>query len=331
MKKLSPSDLQAIDNPIAFEKAALHTFRNQYDHCAPYRAYCDLINQNPSTVHSVAELPFLPISLFTQRKIITGNPAIQTVFRSSGTTGQKPAQHHISDLTLYEWSFRKTFEECYGAVDDYVILALLPSYLERQDASLVYMVSDLIARSNKKESGFYLDEFEGLSQKLKKLEAQNQKTLLIGVSFALMDFCTRYPQQLQQTQVMETGGMKGRKKEWVRSELHAYLEKGFGCSSIHSEYGMTELLSQAYAKKKGLFFCPAWMQVEIRDSTDPFQILPEGQTGGLNIIDLANQNSCAFLATQDLGRKYSNGGFEVLGRFDAAEIRGCNLMVGAAN
>ena len=160
MKKLSPSDLQAIDNPIAFEKAALHTFRNQYDHCAPYRAYCDLINQNPSTVHSVAELPFLPISLFTQRKIITGNPAIQTVFRSSGTTGQKPAQHHISDLTLYEWSFRKTFEECYGAVDDYVILALLPSYLERQDASLVYMVSDLIARSNKKESGFYLDEFE---------------------------------------------------------------------------------------------------------------------------------------------------------------------------
>ncbi len=146
-----------------------------------------------------------------------------------------------------------------------------------------------------------------------------------------MDFCTRYPQQLQQTQVIETGGMKGRKKEWVRSELHAFLEKGFGCSSIHSEYGMTELLSQAYAKKKGLFFCPAWMQVKVRDSTDPFQILPEGQTGGLNIIDLANQNSCAFVATQDLGRKYSNGGFEVLGRFDAAEIRGCNLMVGATN
>ena len=331
MQALTPADLQAIDSETAFEKAVFHTFQYQYEHCDVYRSYCDLINRNPSSVNCLKKLPYLPVSLFKSRSVITGNEPIQTVFRSSGTTASTPAQHFVSDLNLYEWSFRKAFANDYGAIEDFVVLALLPSYLERQDASLVYMVSDMIAKSGKKESGFYLNEWEALAEQLQHLEAQGQKTLLIGVSFALLDFGSRFPQQLHHTTVMETGGRKGRKKELVRSELHRELQKTFGTSSIHSEYGMTEMLSQAYAQKEGLFSAPSWMDISIRDTTDPFYNLALGQIGGINVIDLANQNSCAFLATQDLGKKHDNKRFEVLGRFDTAEIRGCNLMAGDAS
>lgn len=331
MQALTTADLQAIDSEAAFEKAVFHTFRYQYEYCDVYRSYCDLINRNPSSVNSLKTLPYLPISLFKSRSVITGSASPQTVFRSSGTTASTPAKHFVSDLKLYEWSFRKAFANDYGSIEDFVVLALLPSYLERQDASLVYMVSDMIAQSRKKESGFYLNEWDALSEQLQRLEAKGQKTLLIGVSFALLDFGSRYPQQLFHTTVMETGGMKGRKKELVRSELHRELKRIFGTSNIHSEYGMTEMLSQAYAQKEGLFSAPPWMHVSIRDTTDPFQNIPLGQSGGINIIDLANQNSCAFLATQDLGKKHGTNRFEVLGRFDTAEIRGCNLMVGDAN
>ena len=328
MQPLSISDLEAIQTKSAFKDAAFHTFEYQYENCDVYRAYCDLINQPTGTITKLENIPYLPISLFQNREIICGTQPTTTIFRSSGTTANQTSQHFVSDLNLYEWSFRTAFKYIYGAIEEYVVLALLPSYLERKDASLVYMVADMIEQSQQKESGFYLHDFEPLSIQLKELEARGQKTLLIGVSFALLDFATLYPQQLQHTLVMETGGMKGRKKEMIRAELHDILKSQLGTPFIHSEYGMTELLSQAYCNEIGLFIPPPWMQVFIRDTSDPFSLAPTGQTGGLNIMDLANQHSCAFLATQDLGKRYDTGYFEVLGRFDAAEIRGCNLMVG---
>lgn len=330
MNPLPFSTLDTISSQNTFEDAVHYTLTYQYDNNSVFRAYCDLINRPPSAVTSIGNLPFLPISLFKSRRILTQEKEIEMVFRSSQTTAQAPAQHFISDLSLYQNSFRSAFKRQYGSPKDWVILALLPSYLERNDASLVYMVSDLIRQSRRTESGFYLDNFQALSDQIKQLEAQQQPTLLIGVSFALLDFATAFPQTLHYTTVMETGGMKGRKKEMVRSELHAVLKDNLGCRNIHSEYGMTELLSQAYAQFAGEFVPPPWMQVVIRDPSDPFSTLPNGQTGGLNIIDLANQNSCAFIATQDLGKQSETGNFDVLGRFDTAEIRGCNLMAGAA-
>jgi phenylacetate-coenzyme A ligase PaaK-like adenylate-forming protein len=259
--------------------------------------------------------------------VVSNTNLIQTTFSSSGTTGMITSKHLVTDVSLYEESYRKGFAEFYGNIEDYAILALLPSYLEREGSSLIYMVEDLIKLSNHPESGFYLHNHEDLIKKLIELDKSGQNVILIGVTYALLDLIEKQEFQLQNTIIMETGGMKGKRKEMIREELHAQLCKGFGVSAIHSEYGMTELLSQAYSLGEGVFECPSWMQILIRDTEDALTYIPQGKTGGINVIDLANINSCSFIATQDLGKKYPNNSFEVLGRFDNSDIRGCNLMV----
>ena len=269
----------------------------------------------------------MPIEFFKSKKVYVADQEPQITFTSSGTTGSQVSTHFVTDLTIYENSFLKAFEHFYGPTTDYCVLALLPSYLERTGSSLIYMVDALIHVSNHPKSGFYLDNLHELKNQLKALQARGEKVLLIGVSFALLDLAEILDFSLSNTIVMETGGMKGRRKEMVRSELHAILKTGFGVDKIHSEYGMTELLSQAYSKGHGIFNCPPWMKMLIRDTENPLHIESDGKTGGINIIDLANINSCPFIATQDLGRVYPDGSFEVLGRFDHADVRGCNLMV----
>jgi phenylacetate-coenzyme A ligase PaaK-like adenylate-forming protein len=254
------------------------------------------------------------------------NP-VQETFTSSGTTGTITSKHLVTDITLYEESYRKGFSEFYGNIEDYVVLALLPSYLEREGSSLIYMIKDLIELSNHPESGFYLHNHDELIAKLIALDEAGQNVILIGVTFALLDLIEKHQFQLQHTIIMETGGMKGKRKEMIREELHEQLCKGFGVSAIHSEYGMTELLSQAYSLGNGVFECPSWIQILIRDTEDALTYIADGKTGGINVIDLANINSCSFIATQDLGKKNPNNSFEVLGRFDNSDIRGCNLMV----
>jgi len=278
-------------------------------------------------VDASLEYYFLPISFFKTHKIYTDSGAFDCVFSSSGTTGIQTSRHYVKDLDLYEQSFLKGFEYFYGDIREYCVLGLLPSYLERQDSSLVYMVDKLIALTCHPQSGFYLDQQEELLKNLMNLEKKGQKTLLIGVSFALLYLAENYKLQLNNTIVMETGGMKGRRKELTREELHAFLCYRFGVEKVHSEYGMTELLSQAYSKGDGRFFCPPWMEVQIRDPYDPFTRLQNGRPGGINIIDLANYYSCSFIETQDIGIAYDDGSFEVLGRMDYADIRGCNLML----
>ena len=274
----------------------------------------------------IEQIPFLPIKFFKSHQVITGDNSPEIVFNSSGTTGQLTSKHYVANTSVYKTSFLKTFEQFYGSPEDYCILALLPSYLEREGSSLVYMVHDLIVKSGHPDSGFYLHEHGKLAQKLKELDSKGVKILLIGVSFALLDLVSNYSFSLKNTIIMETGGMKGRKKEMIREELHGILKAGFGVGEIHSEYGMTELLSQAYSLGKGSFECPPWMRVLIRDPEDPLTLLPDGKSGGVNIIDLANLHSCSFIATQDLGKLYPDGSFEILGRFDHSDLRGCNLM-----
>jgi hypothetical protein len=252
---------------------------------------------------------------------------LKKFFLSSGTTGSIQSKHLVKDLNWYDWSFREAFDYFYGPIEDYVVLALLPSYLERDGSSLIYMADDFIKRSKHKESGFYLNNRKELVENLNELEKSGKKTLLLGVSFALLDLVEEHPFSLKHTIVMETGGMKGRRKEMIRKELHQVLASGFGVEHIHSEYGMTELLSQAYSKGKGIFQCPPWMKIKIRDTEDALTLLPTGKSGGINIIDLANRYSCSFLATQDLGRCIDEKNFEVLGRFDNSDIRGCNLLI----
>ncbi|MEO6849860.1 MAG: acyl transferase, partial [Mucilaginibacter sp.] len=251
----------------------------------------------------------------------------QATFTSSGTTGMFNSRHLVTDLIWYEESFRKAFELFYGDIEDHCILALLPSYLEREGSSLIYLAEDLVKRSGNPDSGFYLYNHEDLFKQLKKQQEAKKPTLLIGVTFALLDFVEHCPIDFSQLIVMETGGMKGRRKEMIREELHQTLCKGFGVNAIHSEYGMTELLSQAYSKGDGIFNCPPWMKVIARDTNDPISTVEHGKTGGINVIDLANSNSCAFIATQDLGKVYADGSFEVLGRFDDSDVRGCNLLI----
>ncbi|MDG1822248.1 MAG: acyl transferase [Flavobacteriaceae bacterium] len=306
-----------------FEKNALNLFANQYATNTVYRSFCDLMNISPTDVHTIKEIPFLPISLFKSHRINCKEDT-EIIFESSGTGGPI-SRHYVASLDLYNTSFNEGFREFYGAPTDYHILALLPSYLERPNASLVYMCRDLIRQAKPKYSGFYLNNFDELHAALQELNKKKEPTLLIGVSFALLDFCEAYPLELQHTIIMETGGMKGRRKELIREELHALLKKGFGVANIHSEYGMTELLSQAYSKGNGSFKSSSSMRVFIRDVNDPKNISETG-AGGLNIIDLSNKNSCAFIATQDLGKCYADGTFEVLGRFDASDVRGCSLM-----
>lgn len=316
-----------IDNRSSFDILALKTFKFQYEKNPIYRSFCDLINSNPVDVVSVDDIPHLPISFFKSKRVCSFEDIQAQFFSSSSTTGGIPSKHYYQSLDDYQMSFRKGFEYFYGDIEDYTILALLPSYLEREDSSLIYMVNDLIYNSQKNESGFYLNQWEALNKQLIHLEQKGRKTLFMGVSFALLDFAEQYSFDLKNTLVMETGGMKGRKKELTREALHEQLSNGLGCPKIQSEYGMTELLSQAYSKGDGIFECPPWMRVSARENQDPFQKISWGHTGGLNIIDLANRASCAFLATQDLGKVHSETQFEVLGRFDDSEIRGCNLMV----
>ncbi|MEJ2584405.1 MAG: acyl transferase [Robiginitalea sp.] len=323
---MEPRRIFGIANPGEFETCALETFREQYRQVPVYREFCDLLGKNPTNVQRLEQLPFLPIEFFKTRKVLRKGKEAVTIFRSSGTTGSVLSKHFIADLNWYRDSFLKGFEYFYGSPRRYCILAMLPSYRERPDSSLIYMVSDLIERSGHPESRFTGTDPESLYSILDQLEASDRQVLLLGVSFALLDLAAEYPKPLKGTVVMETGGMKGRRKEMVREELHEILCSGFTLDSIHSEYGMTELLSQAYSKGGGLFKCPPWMQVRTRDPEDPLSPVGFGRTGGINVIDLANQDSCCFVATQDLGRLYPDGSFEVLGRFDHSDIRGCNLM-----
>ena len=319
-------DIFSIQTEADFERQALKVFKFQFEHNSVYRSFCDLLYIHPSTVSKVEDIPFLPIQFFKSHEVISSQQSVQETFTSSGTTGSITSKHLVTDCSVYEESYINAFKHFYGPIEDYVILALLPNYLEREGSSLIYMVDDLIKRSKQPDSGFYLNQYEQLKTKINQLEAKGQKTLLIGVTFALLTLIETYQFQLQHTTIMETGGMKGMRKELIREELHQVLTKGFGVDCIHSEYGMTELLSQAYSKGNGIFKCPSWMKVITRDPEDALSIQKKGKTGGLNIIDLANFNSCSFIATQDLGKVYPNGSFEVVGRFDASDIRGCNLM-----
>jgi phenylacetate-coenzyme A ligase PaaK-like adenylate-forming protein len=324
---VSNSDIFSISNQKQFEKIALKTFRYQYENNLVYQEFCDLLKTNVQQVKTLQQIPFLPIQFFKSHEVVSSNEAPQAIFTSSGTTGMITSKHLVTDVSLYEESYRKGFSQFYGNIENYVVLALLPSYLEREGSSLIYMVEDLIQLSNQPESGFYLNNHDELIEKLIELDSQGQNVILIGVTYALLDLIEKRKFQLQNTIIMETGGMKGKRKEMIREELHQQLCAGFGVSSIHSEYGMTELLSQAYSLGEGLFECPSWMQILIRDTEDALSYITNGKTGGINVIDLANRNSCSFIATQDLGKKYANGTFEVLGRFDNSDIRGCNLMV----
>ncbi|WP_452222327.1 LuxE/PaaK family acyltransferase [Lacinutrix salivirga] len=310
-----------------FEDLTFQIFKFQFENNAVYRSFCDLLYKHPSAIGKIEDIPFLPIQFFKSHQVLASKTTIEKTFSSSGTTGSITSKHFVTDLELYEKSFRKAFNHFYGAIEDYVVLALLPSYLERDGSSLIYMVNDLIQHSKHKKSGFYLDNLSELSTTLKTLDRHNKKVLLIGVSFALLDLVEHETFHLKNTIVMETGGMKGRRKELVREELHAILKIGFGTSAIHSEYGMTELLSQAYSKGNGVFESPNWMRILTRDTEDALTINPTGKTGGVNVIDLANINSCSFIATQDLGKTLSDHSFEIIGRFDTSDIRGCNLMV----
>lgn len=315
-----------IKNQRNFDELALEVFKFQFENNKVYRSFCDLINRHPGDIKNTKDIPFLPIQFFKTHKILSTSDSVINTFSSSGTTGSNVSKHHITDLSVYNTSFTKGFETFYGNTEDYVVLGLLPSYAEREGSSLIYMVNSMIHTSKHSESGFYLNNIDALKNTLLKLETQEKKTLLIGVSFALLDLVEAYQFNLNNTIIMETGGMKGRRKELIRSELHDILKKGFGVKNIHSEYGMTELLSQAYSKHKGIFNCPPWMKVITRDTEDALNIQDSGKTGGINVIDLANINSCSFIATQDLGKVYANGSFEVIGRFDNSDIRGCNLM-----
>lgn len=321
------SQIFDLKSKMHFEKLALQVFQHQSAKCLVYRNYLNHLGINPKSVELFDQIPFLPIQFFKSHKIVSTNKNIDKVFLSSGTTDNGQSRHYISDLNIYKLSYTRGFEIFYGNIEDYTILALLPNYLEREGSSLVFMVDDLIKKSKSSDSEFYLNDLESLSAKLTQLNKRNEKVLLIGVSYALLDLISNFKFHLKNTIIMETGGMKGRRKEMIREELHKSLSLGFGVDKIHSEYGMTELLSQAYSKGNGIFETPPWMRIVIRDPEDPLTILPNSKTGGLNVVDLANINSCSFVATQDLGKTNTNGTFEIIGRFDNSDIRGCNLMV----
>jgi hypothetical protein len=327
MKRNLKERIFSISNREEFDVLALEIFNWQASSNKIYNEYLKILKIAPGSVTSLEKIPFIPIELFKTRKIITSGSKPLLKFESSGTTGSSKSIHLVADPELYISSFTGCFRMFYGSQDKYCILALLPSYLERKNSSLVYMVNSLIRQTRHKNSGFYLSNLEGLADTLKKLESQGQSTILLGVSFALVQFAEKFPLHLKNTIIMETGGMKGRQEEMTREELHWILRKAFNADEIHSEYGMTELLSQAYSKGKGIFNTPPWMKIMIRDTYDPMACMPEGNSGGINIIDLANLYSCSFIATQDIGKINPSGGFEVLGRFDISDIRGCNLML----
>lgn len=316
-----------IFNPrLAFREKALRTFHFQYEYNQVYRSWNDILKVDIASVSALTKIPFLPISFFKSHRVMTGTFEPELVFESSGTTGSVNSHHYVKECRVYEMSFLKAFEGFYGDVSHWCILGLLPSYLERGNSSLAYMVNRLIQKSNNESSGFYLYDFDQLNKALVKLELEGQSTLLIGVTFALLDFAERYTMHLEHTVVMETGGMKGRRKEITREEVHDILCRSLGIASVHSEYGMTELLSQAYSAGNGRFSCPPWMKILIRDEEDPFLIKETGK-GVINVIDLANVHSCSFIATDDVGTVFEDGSFEVHGRIDNSDMRGCSLML----
>ncbi|HWB63593.1 MAG TPA: hypothetical protein VG603_08805 [Chitinophagales bacterium] len=314
-------------NESGFESLALKVFKYQFERVEVYCNFCLALKRNPENVNTIDGIPFLPISFFKTQQVIAQGQTVQKVFESSSTTGSIPSKHYVADVSVYEKSFLKGFELFYGKPEDYTILALLPSYLERGNSSLVYMAEALIKLSGKTESGFFLHEFEKLKDILEGLARQNTKTILLGVTFGLLDFAEQFKIDFPELIIMETGGMKGRREELTRREVHEILCPAFGVEKIHSEYGMTELLSQGYSQGDGLFNTVPWMKVLTRDLYDPLILLGTGQSGAINIIDLANINSCSFIATDDMGRVNADGSFTVMGRIDNAELRGCNLMV----
>ena len=318
-------DLKGLESSNFLPKA-LSLMQYQATNNAVYREWVQSMKVDLDGVKIFEQIPFLPIDFFKTHAIYTGSECPSFYFESSGTTQDIVSKHFVKDLSVYEESFMECFQQFFGAPHDYCILGLLPNYLERQHSSLVYMTQHLIQASKDARSGFYLYDFEKLNHTLAMLEKEQKKTILIGVSFALMDFVDAYPQSLKHTIVVETGGMKGRKQELTKPALHAYLANGFGVESIHSEYGMTELLSQAYSKGEGIYTCPPWMKVLVADESDPTALSTTGR-GVLHIIDLANHHSCAFIATEDIAEVYEDGSFSILGRADNSDRRGCSLLV----
>lgn len=323
---LSKEQVFSISN-AQFNATALQVFRHQAANCAVYAKFIEGLKVDATKVKRVEQIPFLPVEFFKSHPVVSNNNDIEVTFSSSGTTGITTSRHLVTDVSWYVESFRRAFRLFYGDIENYTLLALLPSYLEREGSSLIYMADDLIKQSHNPDSGFYLYNYEELYHQLKKQQQAKKPTLLIGVTFALLDFVEQHPINFPELIVIETGGMKGKRKEMIREELHETLCRGFGVDTIHSEYGMTELLSQAYSSGNGIFNTPPWMRIITRDTNDPISLISYGKTGGVNIIDLANANSCSFIATQDLGKVYADGSFEILGRFDNADIRGCNLLI----
>lgn len=319
---ISPCDIFSIENDAQFETAALALFRHQAVACAPYRTYLDLIGVAPDEVQSLYEIPFLPIALFKHHTIYCGTTPPDVVFTSSATTGMTPSRHPMQSLAHYEEVFTRAFEHFYGSAERWSLYALLPNYLARKGSSLIYMADRLIRRCG--SGGFYLDNYEQL---IAEMAADPKPKILLGVSYALWELAEQYAPKLRDTIVMETGGMKGHREELPKEQFHRILCEGFGVEEIHSEYGMAELTSQAYSKGSNRFYCPRWMRVITRDVNDPFALHREATRGGLNIIDLANAASCAFIQTEDVGRTFDDGSFEIEGRIDHSEIRGCNLLV----
>lgn len=327
MVNINPDQIFTITDEDAFADIALKIFKHQAKNCTVYASYIQYLNIEPGEIDHYSKIPFLPIQFFKSHEVVSSVESPQITFTSSGTTGMVTSKHLVSDLNIYEKSFNLAFREFYGDPKDICFLALLPSYLERDGSSLIYMIDDLLQQSKHPLSGYFLHNHAELYLSLKKLKNTNQKTILIGVTYALLDFIEEFQVDFPELIVMETGGMKGKRREMVRQELHEILQKGFGVKHIHSEYGMTELLSQGYSNGNGIFNCPPWMKILLRDTSDPLSLTSQRQNGGINVIDLANINSCSFVATQDLGKLYPNGSFEVLGRFDNADIRGCNLLI----
>ena len=316
-----------IKNQSSFNKYCLDIYHFQYRNNLVYKKFCNMICENPMNINEITKIPFLPISFFKTKKILSVDK-FEKVFYSSGTTTNSRSKHFISDLKLYEESFIKNFKNNYGELNKYTIIALLPNYYENESSSLIYMVEKLIKLTKSNESGFFLDDYTNLSKKLNQLDSNNdRKTILIGVPYALLDLLDFNQFCFNNTIIMETGGMKGRRKELVRNELHEKLKSGFGVNQIHSEYGMTELHSQAYSKGNGIFSTPAWMKVLIRDVNDAQNLNFNKKSGAINIIDLANYNSCSFIATDDMGKFVSESEFEVIGRIDNSDVRGCNLLI----
>ena len=309
-----------------FEQIAFEVFQFQYTNNNIYKSYCDLLEKTPSNIGDISSIPFLPISFFKSHSVIC-TKKYDKVFHSSGTTNENLSKHYVSDINIYEQSFLKNFIDNYGDPKDYVILGLLPNYMENKNSSLIYMVNNLIELSESNDSGFFLKEYDFIIEKMKSLARENKKIILVGVSYALLDLTESKNLNFENTIIIETGGMKGRRREMIKKELHETLKERTGLKKIHSEYGMTELLSQAYSKGDGIFSCPNWMRVFIRDINDPNFLYSNNKSGGINIIDLANINSCSFIATEDMGSLHKNGNFEIMGRIDHTDTRGCNLLV----